>query len=199
MVLKAIADDSLQLAILHHLTLNQGFLPKLGISFLRSLYNFLIAKELVLVYKENENVLGFVSCAFSSKGIMKRFLVSSPAGTLKVVVALIKKPALLKQLWETFRAPSLSSSTKNQEVDVPETELLSIAVSNDTQKGGIGSGLLQTLEAELKKKGISRYKVIAGEKLIGANKFYLKNGFVLTTQITIHGNDVSNVYTKTID
>ena len=66
------------------------------------------------------------------------------------------------------------------------------------QKGGIGTNLLIALEKELIKRSILKYKVVAGEKLEGANKFYRKNGFVLAKQITIHGNDVLNVYVKEI-
>lgn len=187
-----------QVAQLHIQTINQGFLPKLGISFLHSLYRFLIAKELVLVYKEEEKVLGFVSCALSSKGIMKRFLVSSPVGVLKIGWSVIKNPGLLKPLWETFRAPSLSGSENKNEPEIPETELLSISVSPEAQQGGIGSKLLAALEQELTTRGIDRYKVIAGQKLEGANKFYIKNGFALAKQITIHGDEVSNVYVKEV-
>lgn len=196
MISKGQLCDFSQIAHLHHKTINQGFMPKLGISFLKSLYRFLIKKELVLVHKENDKVLGFVSCALSSKGIMKRFLVSSPAGILKVVLALLKNPALLKQLWETFRAPALTHD--NSEHNIPVTELLSICVSPKAQQGGIGAKLIKALEEELKNRGITQYKVIAGQKLVGANKFYRKNGFQLATQITIHGNDISNVYVKNI-
>jgi ribosomal protein S18 acetylase RimI-like enzyme len=195
-----IAESALarQVAQLHIQTINQGFLPKLGVSFLQSLYRFLIKKELVLVYKEEDEVRGFVSCALSSQGIMKRFLVSSPAGVLKIGWAVLKKPALLKPLWETFRAPLLSVSENKNEPSIPETELLSISVSPLAQQGGIGTKLLAALEKELVNRGITSYKVIAGEKLEGANKFYCKNGFVLVRQITIHSNEVSNVYVKEI-
>jgi ribosomal protein S18 acetylase RimI-like enzyme len=159
-------------AHLHIQTINEGFLPKLGISFLQSLYRFLIAKELVLVYKEEDNVFGFVSCALSSKGIMKRFLVSSPVGVLKIGWSVVKNPVLLKSLWETFRAPSLSGSENEAEPSIPVTELLSICVSPQAQQGGIGTKLLTALEKELMNRGITRYKVIAGKKLTGANKFY---------------------------
>lgn len=186
------------MANLHFQTINQGFLSKLGVGFLHSLYRFLVQKELVLVYKEEIKVLGFVSCALSTSGIMKQFLFSSPSAIFKLGIALIKNPKLIKPLLETYRAPSLSVSNTNQETDIPETELLSISVSPDAQQGGIGTQLLAALETELKIRGIFKYKVIAGEKLEGANKFYLKNGFVLTKQITIHGNEVSNVYIKTV-
>jgi hypothetical protein len=73
-----------QVAEPHIQTINQGFLVKLGASFLQSLYRFLIAKELVLVYKEEDEVRGSISCALSSQGFMQRFLVSSPAGVLSI-------------------------------------------------------------------------------------------------------------------
>lgn len=196
MISKAQNKDCSQLAILHLQTINQGFLPKLGVSFLQYLYKFLIQKELVLVYKEGDEVLGFVSCAISSKGIMKRFFFTSRGGVFQLATALLKKPSLLKPLLETYRAPQLSESSTEPENKIPETELLSISVSPAVQKGGIGTQLLHALEIELKKMGIVNFKVVAGEALAGANRFYLKNGFVPAKQITIHGNEVSNVYVK---
>ena len=197
MLTQALTINSHHIALLHHQTINEGFLPKLGLGFLTSLYRFLIKKELVLVYKEEDKVTGFVSCALSSNGIMKRFLFSSPIGILKLVLALLKNPKLISPLFETYRAPSLSESDPSEK-EIPETELLSISVSSLAQKGGIGSKLIVALEEALKNKGITKYKVIAGEKLVGANKFYVKNGFILAKQIIIHGNDVSNVYVKEI-
>ena len=198
MIRKAQFQDSRQLAVLHHQTINEGFLPKLGLGFLTSLYQFLIKNELILIYEEEGQTLGFVSCALSSKGMMKRFMLSSPAGVSKLMIAILKKPKLINPLLETYRAPSLSESGKSAEMEIPETELLSISVSPLAQKGGIGTALLNALEKELKIRSIHKYKVIAGVKLVGANKFYAKNGFVLAKQIAIHGDDVSNVYVKEI-
>lgn len=196
MICSAKTKDAQAIALLHRQTINQGFLAKLGIPFLQSLYKFLIRKELVLAYCENNNTLGFVSCALSSKGIMKRFLRSSPVGIFQLLFALFKKPSLITPLWETFRAPSLSNASTDEHI--PETELLSICVSPQAQQGGIGGKLVNELEKELKNRKITRYKVIAGAKLNGANRFYIKNGFQLSKQITIHGKDLSNVYIKEI-
>jgi len=63
MINKATHQQAYSIANLHHQTINQGFLPKIGSSFLQSLYRFLIAKELVLVYKEEDEVRAFISCA----------------------------------------------------------------------------------------------------------------------------------------
>lgn len=63
--------DAKQIAFLHVHTINKGFLPKLGLHFLEQLYKFLIAKEFILVYKQDNKVYDFISCALSSEGIMK--------------------------------------------------------------------------------------------------------------------------------
>jgi len=192
----SISNINRQIAILHYQTFNKGFLPKLGISFLQSLYHFLVTKELVLVCKEEDKVLGFVSCAISSRGMMKRFMFYSPQGILKVIFALIKKPGLIKPLLVTLRASGLSEQEKGEEI--PETELLSISVSPHVKQGGIGTRLLTALEQELSKRNVIKYKVITWKTLQGANRFYLKNGFVLAKQISIHGKEILNVYVKEI-
>lgn len=195
MIEKAESEDAETLANLHYQTISDGFLPKLGVSFLKSLYSFLINTELVIVYKEENKILGFVSCTINSGGMMKRFVFSNPAGLLKLFWRLMGKPSIIIPLLETFRAPSKSKNISEKQI-LPVTELLSISVDPSAQKENIGTQLLHALEHELRSKAISKYKVIAGESLIGANKFYLKNGFVLATQITIHGDSVSNVYVK---
>ncbi|WP_167495925.1 GNAT family N-acetyltransferase [Desulfosediminicola ganghwensis] len=198
MISKANNDQSLALAKLHLQTIDQGFLAKLGQSFLKSLYSFLINRELVLVYEEEGQIQGFISSAVTSSGIMKRFALSSPIGLLKILMVLLRKPFLLKALLETFRAPSLSQAGEKQNgsIKFPETELLSIAVDSEVQQGGVGAALISALEGELRGRGVVRYKVIAGGSLKAANRFYKKNGFVLAKQISIHDDSVSNVYVK---
>jgi len=129
---------------------------------------------------------------------MKKFFYSCPSCILLLALKTVINPPLIKRFWETFRAPSKSTQTANTKDSglLPSAELLSISVSPDCQEAGIGSQLLNALESILKQNNIQQYKVVAGEELVGANKFYLKNGFELACQIVIHGNNSSNVYTK---
>ncbi len=60
-------------------------------------------------------------------------------------------------------------------------------VDGDYHRKGIASQLLSALEVHLRTLGIERYKVVAGEKLVGANRFYRNRGFRLATPITIEG------------
>jgi ribosomal protein S18 acetylase RimI-like enzyme len=198
MIKTAHTSDASAIASLHRQTLKGSFLAQLGTVFLESLYIFLIKKELVLVYTEKNKVEGFVSFSFNSEGMMKKFFISCPEFILSLALKTILKPVLIKRFWETFRAPSKSKQTGDAKTSglLPAAELLSISVNPGCQATGIGSQLLNALEKHLQETGIKKYKVIAGESLVGANNFYLKNGFVLATQIVIHGNSKSNVYTK---
>jgi N-acetylglutamate synthase-like GNAT family acetyltransferase len=74
--------------------------------------------------------------------------------------------------------------------------LLSISVDLNSQRSGVGNQLLKTLEIRFLEQDIKRYKVVAGVSLESANKFYLRNGFILASQIIIHGKDLSNIYVK---
>lgn len=197
MIRPALKTDSFSLAKLHLETLATSFLASLGLHFLRNLYTFLIQKERVWVYVENNEVTGFVSFSENSSGMMKRFLFNSHFCIILLVLITIVQPANLKRLVETFQAPFKSKKAKNL-ISLPSAELLSISVSPNCQASGIGSQLVKALEEYLRHNKIKHYKVVAGKELIGANKFYLKNGFVLATQIRIHGEKLSNVYIKNI-
>jgi hypothetical protein len=74
MLRSAIITDSLSLAKLHSETLTASFLAGLGLNFLVKLYEFLINKEKVWVYEEDNEVKGFVSFPGNSAGMMKHLL-----------------------------------------------------------------------------------------------------------------------------
>lgn len=183
------------MAKLHTETLTTSFLASLGLAFLGNLYAFLIQKEKVWVYEEEGGVKGFVSFSGNSAGMMKRFLIHCPGCLFLLAIRTIVHAGNLKRFGETFRAP-LKSKQDNDLIELPSGELLSISVSPICQASGIGSQLLKALEDYLQQNQVTSYKVVAGVELVGANKFYLKNGFVLAKQIRIHGDKLSNVYIK---
>lgn len=198
MIRPAIETDSQSIAMLHVATLSTSFLAGLGMHFLSNLYRFLIKKEKVWVYEENNEIKGFITFSENSVGMMKRFLVSCPGDIFSLALKTILQPTILKRFWETFSAPFKSKKSENPFtfINLPSGELLSISVKPNCQVLGIGSQLVGALEDYLFQKQILQYKVVAGEELIGANKFYLKNGFIFATKIRIHGDNLSNVYVK---
>ena len=62
------------------------------------------------------------------------------------------------------------------------------------QGRGVAGELLNAFNKEISKRGIKEYKVIVGQNLVPANKFYLKNGFQFHSQDAVHKNSPSNVY-----
>lgn len=198
MIEKASISSAKTLAEIHIETINEGFLSQLGVSFLKLLYKYLIRKQIVLIALEKKQIIGFVSFSYSSKGIIKRFILSNPQSLFIIFYQFLKTPSILKPIFETIKAPKSSLGKLSNNVSIPEQELLSISVITDFQKSGIGNQLLMELETLLKNENILTYKVIAGDSLIGANKFYTKNGFYLVKTIVIHGNSISNVYVKSL-
>lgn len=191
-------SDAIPLALLHKKALKTSYLSKLGSDFLESMYSFLISKEIVFVYTEEQSIVAFVSFSKNSSHMMKSFLLSSPRSLFILAKLVLKKPSISPRLIETYLAPFKIKdyNLATFKVPLPNSELLSIAVEPQNQTRGIGIQLLNVLETHLKFNQINRYKVIAGIDLLGANKFYSKNGFKLSSQINIHGDNISNVYVK---
>lgn len=194
MIREAIRKDAQRIARLHVLSLHTGFLARLGLNFLTIMYRYLIEKECVVVYTSKDQIVGFISGSTDSGRMMKRFILSSPKAWIVLGFVLLKHPLLIKNLLETLRAPQKSDGTA-----IPRAELLSIAVDPATQAVGIGTKLIPSLDHYFKSRGIRQYKVIAGASLIGANKFYQKNGFLLAGQLNIHGDEPSNIYLRILE
>ena len=206
MVERARVQDAAVLASLHMETIFEGFLSKLGVGFLTSLYRYIIQREKVFVYREKGEVIGFVSLSEDAKGMIRRFAFSSPASIFKILFILFKRPSFFFPMLETAMATFLSffknsknSNGKKQQPLLPEAELLSLAVNPDQQSAGIGTELLIVLEKYLRGSKVTEYKVIVGQGLDSANNFYKKHGFVYSTKIRIHGKSVSNVYVKEVE
>lgn len=193
----AIRIDAISITNLHVETLPNSFLSGVSVHFLTCIYKFLIDHEYLCVYEEDDQVLGFVSFTPNTSKMMKRFVFYNFDFAISLFLKTIIKPEFMKKLLETFLAP-FKSTKSTKSTRLPKGELLSISVSPNCQASGIGSQMVKALEEYLKQNKITTYKVVAGEELIGANKFYLKNGFVLANQIRIHGEKLSNVYVKKI-
>jgi ribosomal protein S18 acetylase RimI-like enzyme len=198
MIRTAQESDAEAIACIHIKTLQNSFLAFLGEGLLKLIYKFLIKNELVIVYCDKQIIKGFISFSSDSSGMMKRFLYSCPLCILKLILRLFISPSLLKHFFETFSTPFKSkvAQTYTGKVLIPAAELLSISIEPDYQASGVGSQLLENLESRLNSVGIEKFKVVVGVSLDGANKFYIKNGFVLIDQIKIHGDNLSNIYVK---
>src|SRR5262249_35263121 len=67
----------------------------------------------------------------------------------------------------------------------PQAELLSIAVDPNFQASGIGELLLREFHSQLRKHGVSQYRVTAAHTQPAALRFYRKHGGVAVSEITL--------------
>lgn len=180
------------LAVLHKSAFPHFFLTQLGLPFLRTLYyGYLEDENSGIIVAENDGVvLGFI--AFSNdysrfyRGLIKKHLIKFGFCSLG---AAIRHPSFIKRLFGAFKKSD--SVVKNEKY----VELASICVDPSTGGKGIGSLLIDYL------KEIVDFKVYAyinletdandNEK---ANRFYVKNGFVLERQFVTSEGRKMNEY-----
>lgn len=190
------AQDIFAIANLHKKEIPTGFISSLNIRIIVLLYQTILAHETLFVAKENGRVIGFVSLAYDTKKLYKRFIATHFFRVAPFFIGKIFSYNFLKKIFETLTAPR-KTHAPTETTATPE--LLSIVIDSSEQAKGLGYLLLKRLEEQLKRKNITTYKVVAGANLVAANKFYTKHQFKLVKTTEIHQGDVSNIYEKALD
>jgi ribosomal protein S18 acetylase RimI-like enzyme len=90
---------------------------------------------------------------------------------LRAIPAVIRKPALIANVLETFLYPGKESA-------VPEkAELVVIGFDAAHRGRGLGRGLVNALNEAFRAQGVQSYKVTVLQENLGANSFYRALGF----------------------
>ena len=179
-----------ELAILHKRAFPSFFLTQLGMPFLQTLYLGYTEDEDsgIIVAEEEGTLVGLI--AYSNdyprfyKGLIKKHLIRFAVCSIG---AAVKHPSFIKRLMGAFRK---SDSVVKEEQYV---ELASICVDPKVEGQGVGTRLIDYL------KGIvdfNEYSYINletdAENNENANKFYVKNGFVLERKyVTAEGRKMN--------
>jgi len=177
---------------LHEEYINSGFLSSLGTTFSKIMYRSLgdFEKGILLVAEHEGEVVGFISGAEKVGEFRKHFLKNNFFRLVFVLLPKVFNIAVIKKILETEKY-----SKNNLENPVPSAELLSMAVREGFQGKGVANQLFEKLCIEFQNKGINEFKIIAGNKLLKANRFYLKMGCVKVCEIEVHKGERSGVYT----
>src|SRR3989338_3905865 len=164
-------DDIEQIADIHQKEINKGFLSGIGSGFLEKVYLAIIKSKIsfCVVDEENGKITGFIAGAVNLDKFFRYFF----------------KNHFFTAFFSLY--PKKGNS-------LPEAELLTIAVINEFQGQGIAVQMLARFIYEMKNRKIGSFKVIVGESLTPAIKFYEKSGFRFVKNINIHGNYISRVY-----
>ena len=192
MIYSAEKRDAFKVVKIHKEEIKKGFLSSLPAAFLEKLYLLIIDKDFCIVAKENDEVVGFMAGTTDIKKLYSRFFKKYFFHSIFFLFPKIFSFSSLKKIFENLFYPKM-------EKDLPPAELLTVAVKKDFQGIGVAPQMLELFVAEMKKKGVKTFKVIVGEELIPAIKFYEKNGFIFLKNIVIHDNKKSRVYVFTIN
>lgn len=186
----AVENEARIIAEIHKSEISKGFLSSLPLDFLTKLYKEIIRSEssFCIVTEQDSDIVGFVSGTTSLNAFYKYFLSHS---FFSAALILLPKLLSFKKILESLFYPT-------REKNLPQAELLTIAVKKSFQGQGIASELLQRFIAEMKNKGVGQFKVLVGKELDAANRFYEKNGFKYFSDVSIHGNEKSSIYIYSI-
>lgn len=163
-----------------HLNTFQGFfLTFMGRGFLRQMYRSYCKHEksgLYVALDEGNTPIGFLAYSADMSGLYK-FMIKTKLIPFAwySLGAFFRKPKVFMRLIRAFLKPGES---KREEKYI---ELSSIGVSPTAKSKGVGSALIEHLKNNV---DFDEYEYINletdAENNDGANRFYVKNGFVLT-------------------
>ena len=186
-----------EVAALHARSIDRGFLPSLGEGFLALLYEAIDSSEdAILIVEHSEGrVYGFVAGA-SSLGDIYKSLLRRPIRLILTLCPVILSPKkvwriielLIHTLWSAQKCSELGESA------LPSFELISISVSRNMRRSGVAHRLYDRLKEAAKSRGFDSFKIIVGEELVGAHKFYTRMGALPVCETSVHGGKVSLVY-----
>jgi ribosomal protein S18 acetylase RimI-like enzyme len=180
--------DAAAMARLHREGLPEAFLPALGDSFLRVLYEALATDEdaVALVAENGAGVVGFAAGVVSTPAFYRRFSRRyGPRAALAAAPRLLR-PGVLRRLRETARYPRSAAASG--------AELFSIAVSPAARTGGVGRALAEGIVDGLAGRGATDVRVVVGARNEAGNRFYERLGFRRAEAIEVHDGVPSIVW-----
>lgn len=179
-------------AQLHADGINQGFLVRLGVPFLRQLYLGIARAEgaAVFVVRRGGEILGFCAYARHVPTVYKQVLRQRWFRLGWAALPRLLRPTMVKECLDTLRYPKKQAASH-----LPPAEVLSIAIRADARGLGVGRGLIEAVVAQARGDGEPTIKALAGDILPAANQFYVRSGFKVAGQLTQHGRAL-NVYVR---
>jgi glycosyltransferase involved in cell wall biosynthesis/ribosomal protein S18 acetylase RimI-like enzyme len=180
--------DAKALARIHRQALPGGFLSSLGDRFLRRLYLALAADgDAVTVVAEDRNgVMGFATGVPSVRRFYRRFYLRHGLPAALAAAPNLLRRGIVHRLRETGTYPAASRN-------LPDSELLSIAVDGRLRSRGVGRQLAERIVVGLARRGVKEIKVVVGAENDGANRFYERIGFQHRANLFVHDGTPSNV------
>ncbi|MCP6726782.1 MAG: GNAT family N-acetyltransferase [Patescibacteria group bacterium] len=181
------------IARIHKEEIQTGFLSSLPLAFLQTLYEQIIASDsaFCVIATKEDKVVGFVAGVTNLRSFYLYFLFHALFSAVYILVPTIFSLHRIKNMFESVAYPAKTH-------DLPTAELLTIAVRKEFQGTGVANKMLKVFIQEMRGKGVKVFKVLVGEMLTPAIKFYEKSGFEYVTHMNVHGDKRSLIYVYSI-
>ena len=188
-VVPARPPDAGRMAALHRRSMPAAFLPRLGAGFLRQFYLAAIGDpDAVAVVAERDGAFeGFATATPSIRAFSRRFATGRGALAAALAAPRLARPSMLRRVRETV-------SYGNGRTDLPEAELLSIAVEDSARGRGVGRALDAAVRQGLAARGVSRFKAVVGADYVEANRFYAALGYRPIGETSVHDGVHSRIW-----
>lgn len=189
-ITKLLPEHAPQVAQLHTIGINAGFITSLGIDFVTSLYEAMAKSKFFFgfVAEKDNKVLGFAAFTTGLSVLYKSVIISNGLKFAFILAWRMFSLNIIKKMWETLRYPG-----RIKKMNLPSAEFLSIVVAEQGRGRGLAKKLMRTGFDECAKRGIDKVKILAAVNYEAINKMYEKCGFRLVGQIENHGI-LSNIY-----
>ena len=177
-------------ARLHANCISQGFLSSLGSRFLTVLYRAIDRSDAaVLIVETNDSgVIGFVAGGSGMGQIYRRMLRDFPA-LIAALAPVLVQPSKVKGIIEILR-----HGGRDRDETLPPHELFSIAVAPAARGKGTADRLYRELCHYFRQQGAGAFRIVVGDSLAPAHRFYKRMGARPVSTIRLHGSATSTVY-----
>lgn len=184
-----------QVALIHAANLDQGFLATLGVPFLALMYRAVDeANDSVLLTEgQDGRLVGFVAGSVGMRAICGQML-RYPFQLATALFPSLARPRRLRRILEVMFYSTRSEATPA----LPHAELLSVAVDPRARGSGVAERLYRRLQSHFADRGLTAFRIIVGESLGPAHRFYLRMGAKPVAYIEIHSGERSVVYVQDV-
>lgn len=191
-----------RVAELHAANLDQGFLATLGTRFLALMYQAIGESPtcvLIVAHDAAGEVVGFIAGGGGMSAIYRRMLRRwRPLGVSLLPV--LVSPSKLWRIVEILRYGRSQSGAAGETSDaLPEAELFSIAVDAAHRGKGHAEELYRGLERHFRGRGEPAFRIVVGDKLAAAHRFYRRMGAQAVARIEVHRGEHSVVYVHALN
>lgn len=198
--------DLKTVARIHERNLKQSFLATLGEGFLIEMYRAIDVCPSSVLFVERDPAglpIGFVSGAIGMGPIYRTMLRRLHVLPF-VMVPSLRSPrhmrCTLEILYYSARAKAHTPAAAGRASGFapPTAELLSIAVEPSARSSGAAARLYATLVTHFRAQGQSAFRIVVGEALEAAHRFYRKMGAEPIATTELHKGERSTIYVQSL-